>query len=95
MIRLTTINGNPFYLNCDLIYKIEAATDTIVTLVDGKILRVSEDPEQIVNKIVEYKRNIFSKLVEVTYEEESSTNDRLDSWNGSDNMVDSAERESK
>jgi len=95
MIRLTAINGSPYYLNCDLIYKIEAASDTIVTLVDGKILRVNEPPEQIVEEIIEYKRKIFSKIPEVNYEEELSTNNGLDSWDGSDNMVDLTERELK
>lgn len=62
MIILTSINGKKFCLNNELIYKIEEAPDTIITLVDGKILRVIEDTDKIVEKIVEYKRKIYSNL---------------------------------
>lgn len=62
MIILTSINGKEFCLNNELIYKIEEAPDTIITLVDGKILRVIEDTDKIVEKIVEYKRKIYSNL---------------------------------
>ncbi|MBC7087495.1 MAG: flagellar FlbD family protein [Tissierellales bacterium] len=88
MIKLTAINGNPYYLNCDLIYKIEAASDTIVTLVDGKILRVNETPEQIVDEIIEYKQKIFSKYSEVKNEEELSSLDSSICGNNSDPDID-------
>ena len=62
MIILTSINGQSFCLNSDLIYKIEEAPDTIITLTDGKVLRVINDTDDIVNKIIEYKRKIFYEL---------------------------------
>ena len=64
MIILTSINGQNFCLNSDLIYKVEEAHDTIVTLVDGKILRVVNDTEDIIKRIIEYKRKIFYELPE-------------------------------
>ena len=36
MITLTTIKGNSFYLNSDLIEQIEELPDTLITLVNGK-----------------------------------------------------------
>ena len=36
MITLTSISGKEFCLNSELIYKIEEAPDTIITLTDGK-----------------------------------------------------------
>lgn len=64
MIILTSINNKEFCLNCDLIYRIDGAHDTIVTLVDGKTLRVVEDIDTIIEKIKDYKRSIFIKLPE-------------------------------
>ena len=62
MIILTSINGQKFCLNSDLIYKIEEAPDTIITLTDGKVLRVVDETDKIVEKIIEYKRKIFYEL---------------------------------
>ena len=59
MIILTSINGKDFCLNCDLIYKIEEAPDTIITLMDGKVLRVNNKTEEIIQMIISYKRQIF------------------------------------
>ena len=60
MIQLTSINGKEFYLNCDLIYKVQESYDTIITLVDGKKIRVMDSPEVIVEKIIQYKRKIYT-----------------------------------
>lgn len=62
MIILTSINGQDFCLNNELIYKIEEAPDTIITLTDGKILRVGNKTEDIIQKIIDYKRSIYSSL---------------------------------
>ena len=62
MIILTSITGQEFCLNCDLIYKIEEAPDTIITLTDGKVLRVSNETKDIVERIIKYKRQIYVEL---------------------------------
>lgn len=64
MIALTSVSGKDFYLNCDLIYKMEHTFDTIITLVDGKTIRVSDTEEEIVEKIISYKRKIYSHFSE-------------------------------
>jgi flagellar protein FlbD len=33
MIALTSVSGEAFFLNCDLIYRIDEAYDTIITLI--------------------------------------------------------------
>lgn len=58
MIILKDITGREFCLNDELIYKIEEAPDTIITLIDGKVLRVSNNTEEIIQMIIEYKRKI-------------------------------------
>jgi flagellar protein FlbD len=37
----------------------ENTPDTVITLRDGKKLLVSESSEQIIEKIIEYKKRIF------------------------------------
>ncbi|MDR7869593.1 MAG: flagellar FlbD family protein [Tissierellaceae bacterium] len=64
MIILTSINNKEFCLNSDLIYRIDQAHDTIITLTDGKTLRVTDKTEEIIEKIIAYKRNIFINLPE-------------------------------
>lgn len=59
MITLKTVTGKEFYLNCDLIYRIDLNFDTIITLVNGKTLRVSDTAEEITEKIIQYRRKIM------------------------------------
>ena len=64
MIALTAISGKEFYLNCELIYRIDRSFDTIITLTDGKTVRVSETEKEIVEKVIQYKRKIYNCLSE-------------------------------
>ncbi len=64
MISLTSIKGQEFCLNSDLIYKITEAPDTIITLTDGKVLRVEERCEDIKKSIIEFKRQIYNGPLE-------------------------------
>ena len=59
MIRITRVNGESFYVNCDLIQFIETTPDTIITLVNAKKLTVKEKPEQIIDAIVKFRCRIF------------------------------------
>lgn len=59
MIKLTTMNQQVFYLNNDLIYRIESAPDTIITLIDGKTLMVLETAETVVEAVVSYQQRIY------------------------------------
>lgn len=66
MIELTSISGRRFYINCDLIYKIEEIPDTVITLSDGKTIRVKNNAEDIVNRVIEFRRKIFHELPEAS-----------------------------
>ncbi|MDD3437838.1 MAG: flagellar FlbD family protein [Clostridiaceae bacterium] len=59
MIKVTRLNGIEYYLNCEHIETLENTPDTVITLRDGKKLLVSESPEEIIEKIIEYKKRIF------------------------------------
>lgn len=64
MIMLTSLKGEEFCLNSDLIYKITQAPDTIITLTDGKVLRVEESCEEIRRSIIDLKREIYAVPLE-------------------------------
>ncbi|GAB2491234.1 hypothetical protein GCM10008929_14210 [Alkalibacterium psychrotolerans] len=65
MIPLRTVSGKEFYLNNDCILKIEKDFDTLITLVDHKTLRVMDTPEEIAEKVLQYKKQIFQKSMGV------------------------------
>ncbi|MCL2002685.1 MAG: flagellar FlbD family protein [Oscillospiraceae bacterium] len=62
MISVTRLNGKDFYVNPDLIIFIEETPDTVITLTDGRKLVVSENARLVIERIVEYRTNIFTKL---------------------------------
>jgi len=56
MIKLTRIDGTEFYLNPDLIEVLEASHDTHVTLTNGHRYVCAESPDDIVQRIAEFRR---------------------------------------
>ena len=61
MIKLTRLNDSKVVINADLIEFIEALPDTIVTLTTGQKIMVKESVEEVVDKVVEYKKSILTK----------------------------------
>jgi flagellar protein FlbD len=59
MIEVTRLNKKEFVLNCDWIETVEATPDTVITLTNGKKYVVAEKVEDVIEKIIEYKRKIF------------------------------------
>lgn len=60
MISLTGLNNKQMYLNCDHIEKMEQVPETLITLTNGKKYIVLETPEEVIHKVIEYKRKIFT-----------------------------------
>jgi flagellar protein FlbD len=58
MIRLTRLNRAVLVLNSDLIEHIDVTPDTVITLTSGQILRVRETSDEVVNRIVEFRRRV-------------------------------------
>jgi len=58
MIKVTRFQGKEFYLNSDLIEYIENNPDTVVTLTTGKKIVIMEKPEEIVERIKQFRREI-------------------------------------
>lgn len=64
MIMLENLSGEEFCLNSNLIYKIEESPDTMITLTSGKVIRVRDKTEDIIEKIIDYNRRIHSNVME-------------------------------
>jgi len=65
MIYLNRMNNKEFILNVDLIEIIEETPDTIITLTNGHKMIVKESSEEIIKKIIEYKRKLFINDIDV------------------------------
>lgn len=59
MVRLTRLNHAPLVLNSDLIERIDITPDTVITLTNGEILRVRESADEVVRRVMEYRRQIY------------------------------------
>jgi flagellar protein FlbD len=57
MIKVTRLNGQLIVLNADLIEFVEEIPDTIISLTTGKKIMVQENAEQIIEKVIAYKRD--------------------------------------
>lgn len=60
MIKVTRLNNKEYYINFDLIETIEETPDTVITLRDGKKYVVSETPEEIIERIIDFKRKCYT-----------------------------------
>ena len=60
MIELTTLSGKKLWINPHQIETMEAKPDTTLGLVYGKTIVVGERPEEVVARIVAYRRSIAS-----------------------------------
>ena len=69
LIQLTRLNGNPIALNSDLIKFVENAPDTVITLLNGEKIIVRETSDDVIHRIVDFRRSVMAGLP---------------SWSGSD-----------
>ena len=58
MVKLTRLNRTTFYLNPHIIEYIESVPDTLISLLNGTTLYVKEKPEEIIDRIVDYRKRI-------------------------------------
>jgi flagellar protein FlbD len=62
MIHLTRINHVPMVLNSELIEHIETTPDTVVSLTNGQKIVVLECAEDIIDKVIEFRRRLYQDL---------------------------------
>jgi flagellar protein FlbD len=59
MIKVTRLNAEPIFLNSDLIEFVESTPDTVVRLTNGQRLMVRESPEEILQRVIQFRRAIL------------------------------------
>ncbi len=62
MIKLTRLNNNPLIVNSDLIKCVENSPDTVLTLVTGEKIIVRETTEQVLERVISFRRAILAGL---------------------------------
>ncbi len=58
MIKVTQLNGNQYWINPHQIESLEAHPDVTLNMLSGRHLIVRESPEEIIDRIVEYRKRI-------------------------------------
>jgi len=59
MIQLTRLNGSLLAINSDLIKFVEAAPDTVLTLVTGEKVIVRESTADVIDRVREFRRSVL------------------------------------
>jgi flagellar protein FlbD len=65
MISLTRLNNTPLVINPDLIVFMEETPDTIITLSNGEKVAVQEKVKEIIRRVIEFRRRIFSPSIPI------------------------------
>jgi flagellar protein FlbD len=60
MIQLTRLNRAPLIVNADLIEHVEVTPDTVVALTTGQKFMVLETAEEVVDKVIQFRKAIMS-----------------------------------
>jgi flagellar protein FlbD len=86
MIQLTRLNHVPLVLNSDLIEHVEVTPDTVVTLTTGQKIVVLESAEEVVDRIIRFRKSIVAGAVECPLRrmdsQSAATNNTPDETNG-------------
>ncbi|GAA3801634.1 flagellar FlbD family protein [Nocardioides panacisoli] len=82
MISLTRLSGSVFVLNADLVERVDATPDTVVTLVDGTKYVVTESLEEICELVVDYRGAIVARSAALDAERRSQASGRRNRGTG-------------
>lgn len=59
MINVTGLDDKDYVISADQIEKVEHIPETVITLVNGRKYLVKESNDEIVRRVIEYKRKIY------------------------------------
>jgi len=62
MILVQRLNGEDFFINAELIETVEKCPDTLVSLTTGKKFLVLDSCDDIVSKILDYRKRVYQSL---------------------------------
>ena len=65
MIQLTRLNNSPLIVNSDLVKFVEQSPDTVITLVNGEKILVREKADEVLNRIIEFRRSVLRGIVPI------------------------------
>jgi len=65
LITLTRFNHSQFVVNADLIEFLESTPDTVVSLVTSKKVLVLESVDEVVKRIIEYRKKVGGSVLHV------------------------------
>ena len=60
MIKLHKLNGTEIIVNAELIESMEATPDTVLNLATGNRFVVKDSVQEVVDKVVEYKKKVYA-----------------------------------
>ena len=75
MIKLTRLNHVPMILNSDLIEHIESTPDTVISLTTGQKFMVLESTDEIVGKVIEFRRDVNTQVRLQNYSDQNNNNE--------------------
>ena len=58
MIEVTRLDGTIYWVNPHMIESMETNPDLTLTMLSGRKLIIKDSPEEIIERITEYRRNI-------------------------------------
>jgi flagellar protein FlbD len=67
MIILTRLNGEQFALNCDLVERVDAHPDTVLTLVDATKYIVAESLTEVVERVRDFRAGVLARSAELSH----------------------------
>lgn len=65
MVQLTRLNNQKLVINSDLVKFLEQAPDTVITLINGEKFIVRESVEEVVRRIVGFRRSVLQQIFPV------------------------------
>jgi flagellar protein FlbD len=67
MIILSRLNGEQFAVNCDLVERVDAHPNTVLTLVDGTKYVVTESLAEVVERVRDFRAGVLVRSAEMTH----------------------------
>ncbi|HBT47765.1 MAG TPA: endoflagellar protein [Peptococcaceae bacterium] len=64
MIKVTTLDKREIALNAELIERVESIPETVITLTNGKKVLVSHTVDEVIAKVIAYRRLVARPLGE-------------------------------
>jgi flagellar protein FlbD len=77
MILVHKLKGEPLWLNPDLVAFVEGNHDTVVTLLDGRHLIVSEQPGEVARLLREHRATVLALAFSIHADSAASSSLRL------------------